>query len=81
MYFGKETDLVQDPSLLQTTRIVLTLTEPRQDLRHHVITDRFYSSPELAMELERWVLPFTGTVKVNRRGMPLAVLSSERQLQ
>ena len=49
LYFGKEADLVQDPSLLQTTRIVLTLTEPLQDLRHHVITDRFYSSPEVAM--------------------------------
>ena len=43
---------MQDPSLLQTTRIVLTLTEPLKDLRHHVITDRFYCSPELAMELE-----------------------------
>lgn len=45
IYFGKETDLMQDSSLLHTTRVVLTLVEPLQGLSHHVITDRFYSSP------------------------------------
>ena len=81
LYFGKETDIIQDPSLLHTTRTVLTLTEPLQGLHHHIITDRFYSSPELAMELECMGLPFTGTVQVNRRGMPLAVKVGDRQLQ
>ena len=47
-YFGKETDILPDPNLLQTTRIVLTLTQPLEGMSHHVITDRFYSSPELA---------------------------------
>ena len=82
LYFGKETDFLQDSSLLQTTRIVLTLVEPLHGLRHHFIMDRFYSSPELAMQLEQQGLPFTGTVQVNRHGMPLAVTSSfDRQLQ
>lgn len=76
------TDIIQDPSLLHTTRVVLTLVEPLHGLAHHVITDRFYSSPELASELEQRGLAFTGTVQVNRRGMPLAVKSTtDRQLQ
>lgn len=76
IYFGKETDLMQDSSLLHTTHVVLTLVEPLQGLGHHVITDRFYSSPELAKELEQRGLVFTGTVQVNCRGMPLAVNST-----
>ena len=70
LYLGRETDLIADTSLLQTTRTVLTLTQHLQHPGHH---DRFYSSPELAVELEKRGLPFTGTVQVNRRGMPLAV--------
>ena len=73
LYFGSETDLIEEPGLLQTTRTVLTLTQPLEGLGHHVITDRFYNSPELAMELERRGLAFTGTAQVNRRGMPLAI--------
>ena len=81
LYFSKETNIIHNPSLLQTTRTVLTLTEPLQGLRHHIITNWFYTSPELAVELESQGLPFTGTVQVNRRGMPLAMKSGERQLQ
>ena len=55
------------------SRLVLTLTQPLEGLHHHIITDRFYSSPELASELEKRGLAFTGTVQVNRRGMPQAI--------
>ena len=79
IYFGKETDLVVNPTLLQTTRIVLTLCEPYEGLGHHVFTDRYYTSPELAMELERRGLAFTGTVQTNRRGMPLAIKCSGKR--
>ena len=84
LYFGKETDIMQNSSLAQRTRVVLTLVEPLQGVGHHIITDRFYSSPELAKELEQRGLILTGTIQVNRRGMPLAVKStstSDRQLQ
>ena len=82
IYFGKQTELIQIPSLSHSTRVVLTLVEPLHRLGYHVITDRFYSSPELAMELEQRGLAFTGTVQVNRRGMPLAVKSTlDRQMQ
>ena len=67
-----------DPNLLQSTRIVLSLTEPLEGLRHHVVTDRFYTSPELAKALEQRGLPFTGTAQVNRRGMPLAMRSGSK---
>ena len=78
LYFGAETDLLSDSSLLHTTRVVLTLTQPLEGLGYHVITDRFYTSPELAMELDRRGLAFTGTAQVNRRGMPLAIKSGGR---
>ena len=83
LYFGKETDIIQDSSLAYTTRVIFTLVEPLQGLGYHVITDRFYSSPELAKQLEQRGLIFTGRVQVNQRRMPLAVKSktSDRQLQ
>ena len=77
LYFGKETNIMTDPNLLQSTRIVLSLTEPLEGLRH-VVTDRFYTSPELAKALEQRGLPFTGTAQVNRRGMPLAMRSGSK---
>ena len=58
IYFGTEIDLVLDPTHLQTTR--------------YVFTDCFSSSPELAMELERCGIAFTGTVQTNGQRMPLA---------
>ena len=73
IYFGTETDLVFDPTILQNTRIVLTLCEPYEGLGHHIFTERFYTSPELAMELERCGLPFTEMAQTNRRGMSLAI--------
>ena len=65
LYFGKEMDICTDPQL-QTTCTVLTLTQPLEGLHHHVITDWFYSSPELGTELEKRGLAFTGNAQVNR---------------
>ena len=65
--------MILEPGLLQTTSIVLTLAQPLEGLRYHIITDQFYTSPELALELERRGLPFTGTAQTNKRGMPLAI--------
>ena len=78
IYFGVETDLLEEPGLLQTTRIVLTLAQPLEGIGHHIITDWFYTSPELALELERCGLPFTGTAQTNRRGMPLPIKCAGR---
>ena len=79
IYFGTETDLVIDPTLLQTTRIVLILSQPYEGLGHHIFTDRFYTSPDLAMELQRRGLAFTGMAQTNRRGMPQAIKCSEKR--
>ena len=78
LYFGSETDVLLDADWLQITRIVLTRTQPLEGHGYHVITDRFYTSPELAMALENRSLAFTGTVQVNQRGMPQAVKSAGR---
>lgn len=37
---------------------------------HHVYTDRYYTSPELANELESMNFLLTGTVMTNRKGLP-----------
>ena len=36
-YFGKETDILPNPNLLKTTRIVLTLTQPLEGMSHYII--------------------------------------------
>ena len=78
LYFGSETDVLPDPDWLQSTRIILSRTQPLEGHGYHVITDRFYTSPELAMALENRSLAFTVTVQVNQRGMPQAVKSAVR---
>ena len=73
IYFGAETDIVEDPSLLQTTRTVITLAEHLQKKAYHLYCDRFYTSPELSVALREMGVMLTGTVRTNRRGMLLAV--------
>ena len=78
LYFGKDTALMTDSALLQTTRIVLTLASPLADKGYHLYCDRFYTSPELATALTDIGIKLTGTVQVNRRGMPAAFKTAVR---
>ena len=70
LYCGRETDLIHDTSLLHTTRTVLTLVQPLEGRGHHVITDRFYSSPQLALELARRGLLFMAQFRQTERECP-----------
>ena len=72
LYFGKDTDIIRN-HLLHSTRVVCTLAQPLCDKGHALYCDRFYTSPELAMELEKQGTLLTGTVMTNRRGLPLAI--------
>ena len=79
IYFGTETDLISDHTFLQTTCVVLTLSHSYEGLGHHIFTNCFYMTPELAMELERCGLAFTETAQTNRRGMPQAIKCSGKR--
>ena len=52
-YYGKETQLLDRSGINHTTKVVLTLMQPLSNLGHDLYTDRFYTSPELALELEK----------------------------
>ena len=72
LYFGKDTDILQN-WLLHSTRVVCTLSQPLSGKNHTLYCDRFYTSPELAVELEKQGTVLTGTIMTNRRGLPPAL--------
>ena len=76
IYFGADTDIIEDPNLLHTTRTVLTLAAPLEGKGYHLYTDCIYTSPDLALALYKKKIMMTGTVRINRRSMPLAVKAS-----
>lgn len=86
-YFGKE-DLIPNSKLLKTTQIVKLLSQavvmkdpdnPTTGL--HVYTDRYYTSPELASELLGMNCYLTGTVMMNRTGMPKNLKARTKKLK
>ena len=72
IYYGKETKIVHIPGLNHTTNVVLTLMAPLANKGYDLYTDRYYTSPQLARQLLEIGTTITGTVMVNRRGMPAA---------
>ena len=48
---------------------------------HHVYTDNFYTSPELANELLKKDTYLVGTVKESRKGMPIALKAASDLIQ
>ena len=72
LYFGKDTDILQN-RLLHSTRVVCTLSQPLSGKNHALYCDRFYTSPELAVGLEKQGTFLTGTIMANRRGLPPAL--------
>ena len=62
LYYGRETQLIDRTDLNHTTRVVLTLMEPLANRGYDLYTDRFYSSPTLALELAAIHTTFTGVV-------------------
>ena len=70
IYYGKDTELIDRPDLGQTVRVVLTLVEPFHNKGYDLYIDRLYSSPILANELTQVGITVTGTVQLNRKGLP-----------
>ena len=73
VYYGKETILVDKPDFGHTVRVVLTLAAPLAHKGYDLYTDRLYTSPVLADELQKEGITLTGTVQSNRRGLPEGV--------
>lgn len=75
-YFGKvTTDRLDRQDLGVTSRIVLHLVDKlRQSYGNieglHVFTDRWYTNMDLAKELQNWKIHLTGTIMLNRSGLP-----------
>lgn len=75
VYYGQTTtDSLILPEQPFTSRIVLHLTDLLLKSAHgsgyHLFTDRFYTSPHLAMALHEWNIHITGTVQTNRKNFP-----------
>lgn len=66
---------VIDPDCTKTTRVVMGLLQKSKllDNGYHVYMDNYYSSPELCHELYMRSTFCCGTVRKNRKGLPLAV--------
>ena len=93
IYYGKETELVRE-DLQHNTKVVLTLLDDLHHKGYDLYVDRFYSSPQLVMELDTIGVTVTGnlpisyqiyyyfqlgTVMSNRKGLPLAVKSKAKK--
>ena len=89
IYTGKggsscaETAPVLDPSCTRTTRLVVGLLHHSNLLNdgRHVYMDNYYSSPELMMELFHQKTFSAGTVRANRKGLPLGVTENKKKLK
>ena len=79
IYYGRETELIDRPDLNHTTRVVLTLMEPIANMGYDLYTDRFYTSPTLALELASINTTLTGTAMANRKDMPQAVKQKKKR--
>ena len=68
-----------DPECTKTTRIVLGLLESSEllDKGHHVYMDNYYTSPELFSELYYRETYACGTVRTNRKGIPITVKNAK----
>uniref|UniRef100_A0A8C4T4J0 PiggyBac transposable element-derived protein domain-containing protein n=1 Tax=Erpetoichthys calabaricus TaxID=27687 RepID=A0A8C4T4J0_ERPCA len=64
-----------------TTQVVLELLQGYEHLGHVVYMDNFYTSPELFMELQSRGIGACGTVRVNRRHMPLQLKPDRLKLK
>uniref|UniRef100_A0A1B0BVD6 PiggyBac transposable element-derived protein domain-containing protein n=1 Tax=Glossina palpalis gambiensis TaxID=67801 RepID=A0A1B0BVD6_9MUSC len=81
-------DSISLPDLPVSTRIPLRLYKKLIDKvpdaeGYHMYTDRCYTNIPLAEQLLKMKCNFTGTVKVNRKGIPMAIrkpkFSSKKQ--
>ena len=72
-----------DPQCTRTTMLVLGLLEKFKllDKGHRVYMDNYYTSPELLEELYFRETYACGTVRNNRKGMPITMKAMKQRCQ
>lgn len=71
IYTGKGTHFHNDyESYGLSTKSVLTLIHDLKGQGYCLATDNYYTSPELAEELKKYITDICGTLKKNRKGLP-----------
>ena len=66
LYYGKDTNLIDNPEASHSVEDFTTLTDHLRDKGYDLYTDRFYTSPLLADALEQMGITLTGTVLSNK---------------
>ena len=79
IYYGKETKLTHIPGLNHTTNVVLMLMAPLANKGYDLYMGRYCTSPQLARQLLEIGTTITGTVMVNKRGMPAATKAKSKR--
>ena len=78
IYTGRDTSYNEKFSDLSlSSRIVMTLVEDYLDLGHCIVMDNYYSSPELFLYLVTRKTDAVGTVRSNRKSLPLDFRNSK----
>ena len=74
VYFGANTSYIpaEDPDASHAVKVFSTLLKDLPG-KHHLYADRFYTSLPLIDYLKERGMNFTGTVNINRRGLPQQV--------
>ncbi|XP_064618404.1 piggyBac transposable element-derived protein 4-like [Liolophura sinensis] len=70
IYYGRDGEAEPDDNLTKTSRSVMKLIEPYLDKGYHIFADRLYNSVELAKALYNRNTYLTGTILLNRKGIP-----------
>ncbi|CAK1592576.1 unnamed protein product [Parnassius mnemosyne] len=83
VYSGKDSDgiglTVEEKKFLVPTQCVLRLTKPIQGSNRNVTADNWFSSIELVDELAKRKLTYVGTVKKNKREIPIEFQPNKRR--
>ncbi|XP_018897457.2 piggyBac transposable element-derived protein 4-like [Bemisia tabaci] len=71
LYLGAKTEIADKYHIGKSGAIVTTLLEPLFKKGYNVFVDNYYTSPTLAVLLRQKGSNICGTVKKNRKGMPI----------
>lgn len=70
LYCGRDSHQILEEGISKTGQAVLDVVAPFSNRGHHVYSDRLYSSIALAENLYRKGFHYTGTIQLNRVGIP-----------
>lgn len=76
VYCGRDQDFDDLSTVNNSAAIVIKLCQSLWGKGYHVLTDRFYTSPNLLHWLRQLGLSGTGTCMTNRKGFPKAIVKS-----